>query len=127
MGLAPYSSLEGVKPGRLGYGPGQPACPPLQGCSPTSVCEEDDDKQRDAQCPEPPAGPEGNAHAHLHGLAQSCPCETAVSRIPARSTPPPGPPPPDLRDDHIYTPSVFSWSDLEHLSPQPTSGAGERR
>lgn len=47
--------------------------PPLQGCSPTSVCEEEGDKQKDAQCPEAPTGPEGDAHTSLRRLAQRRP------------------------------------------------------
>lgn len=75
MGLAPYSSLKGAEPGRLGLGAWcrSASWRSLQGCSPTSVCEEEDDKKKDAQCPEPPAGPEGNGHAHLCRLAQRCP------------------------------------------------------
>lgn len=38
-----------------------------------SVCEEEDDKQDDAQSPEPCVGPDRNARAHLHRLAPSCP------------------------------------------------------
>ena len=73
--LGPWSPLSGQArvAGAQGMIQVGLCAPPPQGCSPTSVCEEEDDKQKDAQTPEPCTGPNGNASTHLHRLVQRHP------------------------------------------------------
>lgn len=110
------------------------ASPPPK-CSPTSVCEEKADRQKDAQCPERPRRPRWRCPSPpLQADSEMSPRERQLrggaqpgahllqgphSRVRT----------PALGDKHICTLSVASWSHLEYLilSPcrdQERGGAG---